>query len=325
METNTLHKTFEKEEIIPEHYNGLRLDQTIAKIINNFSRNTLKEWILKKYITVNNKSAKPRQIVSTGDLIKIHAHFEEVISDLPLDMSLDVKFEDDSLLILNKPVGLTVHPGAGQPNGTLMNAVLFHYPENKHIPRAGIIHRLDKDTSGLIIIAKQLTMHNKLVKLMQNRKIYKYYMATIHGRVISGSTINKPIGRHPKYRVKMAVVKNGKEAITHYRVQTRFNNFTTLKIEIETGRTHQIRVHLSHLKYPIIGDKLYGGHMQYSHKLNVDLLHALENFNHQALHAYRIKFDHPLTNELIDINVDPPKDFQNIQDLLAKYNRYENK
>lgn len=296
--------------VIPESENAKRLDAALSQILTDYSRSQIQTWIKEGAVSVNTKCIqKQKTPVHTGDHIAIHAEIAEVLDAQPQDIPLDIIFEDEHLLVINKPVGLIVHPGAGSPDGTLLNALLHHLPDLSAVPRAGIVHRLDKDTSGLLVIAKTLPVHNALIKAMQKRKIHREYRALVQGQVISGGTIDEPMGRHATQRTKMAVTPTGREAVTHYRVLERFPAHTLLSVELETGRTHQIRVHLAHIGYPIVGDKTYGKHRIYGH-LTKEIQTAVATFSHQALHAYRLALTHPITKEEFEWTASLPKDFE---------------
>lgn len=254
---------------------------------------------------------KPRQGVQAHQCIAIQATLTEQTQSIAQSIPLSIIFEDEHLIVVNKPVGLVVHPGAGNPDQTLVNALLHYAPTLSLLPRAGIIHRLDKDTSGLLVIAKTLSVHHALIQQMQARAIHREYRAIVQGEMISGGTIDEPVGRHPLHRTKMAVAKNGKPAVTHYRVLERFFMHTLLSVELETGRTHQIRVHLSHQHYPIVGDCVYGKHKN-SPLLSIAAQAALRAFTHQALHAYRLILTHPVTGKTHNWTAEMPDDMQHL-------------
>jgi 23S rRNA pseudouridine1911/1915/1917 synthase len=230
----------------------------------------------------------------------------------PQEIALNVVYEDQDIIVINKPVGLVVHPGAGCADSTLLNALLYHYPELSNIPRAGIIHRLDKDTSGLLVITRNLISHTKLVSDLQKRQIKREYVAIVNGVVTTGGTIKAPIGRHPTKRTLMAVKEGGRPSTTHYRVLERFSAHTYLKVILETGRTHQIRVHLTHIGYPIVGDPTYGKRIRMPKKCSDTLRKTLENFKHQALHAQRLELKHPSAGKTMEWEVEPPEDMKKL-------------
>lgn len=303
---------------IPATENGKRLDAALSQLVPDYSRAQLQNWIKEGAVSVNNRLIqKPKTPVATDDYIEILATLFENTSAQAEAIPLAIVFEDEDLLVINKPVGLVVHPGAGSPNGTLMNALLHYLPDLSNIPRAGIVHRLDKGTSGLLVIAKTLPMHNALIKAMQKRKIHREYRALVQGHMISGGTIDEPMGRHPTHRTKMAVVRSGREAITHYRVLEKFAHHSLLSVQLETGRTHQIRVHLAHIGYPIVGDSTYGKQRIFKH-LPDALQAALHAFKHQALHAYKLALTNPLTKTEHEWTAPLPEDFQRLIQLLEK-------
>ena len=311
-------QTFQFDIIIPDTLNQFRLDAALSQLLPQYSRSLIQQWIKKKFVSVNHSIVeKTRHTVKTGDRIAIDAVLEEATHNVAQDIPLNIIFEDEYLLVVNKPVGLIVHPGAGNPDRTLVNALLHYCSALSAIPRAGIVHRLDKDTSGLLIVAKTLSVHHALIKQMQARKVHREYRALVQGNMISGGTIDAPIARHPTQRIKMAVHDNGKEAVTHYRVLTRFASHTLLEVALETGRTHQIRVHLAHLGYPIVGDKTYGK-MRHYPKLPLETQNALRDFHHQALHAYRLSLIHPVTKVEMEWTAELPRDFIALIALLSR-------
>lgn len=307
--SNTIEQSF---TISLEHH-GLRLDQAISQLLPNYSRSQIKQWILDKEIHINDQEAKPRDKVKLDDAITLAVTLKAKQEDQPQDLPLDIIYEDDELLIINKPVGAVVHPGAGNQDSTLLNALLHHYPDIATIPRAGIIHRLDKDTSGLMVIAKTLSCHHYLVDAMQQRLIKREYLAITNGTFISGGTIDQPIGRHPKHRTQMAVSHNGgKPAVTHYRLAQKFRAYTYLRVQLETGRTHQIRVHMAHIKHALVGDQVYGGRLNMPKGATPELREILKSFKRQALHATKLTFTHPVSQQEICQEVEPPHDFKQL-------------
>ncbi len=308
--------TIKLSAIIPADYTNQRLDQTLAKLFPNYSRENLKQWILDGSCLVNNKTSKPKYKVKGGESIDLNAKLVNKNSEyLAENLPIDIIYEDQDLLIIDKASNLVVHPGAGNWQGTLLNGLLYYSPELKLIPRGGIIHRLDQDTTGLMIIAKSLVAYNNLIKQFKNRSIIKIYEAIVVGDLIAGSTINAPIGRDKFNRLKMSITENGRSAITHYTVLKRFNKnpnkYTYIKIKIETGRTHQIRVHFQHIKHPILGDKLYSN----SKGIN----QIIKKFPRQALHAKELIFTHPITGNQAHFISDLPTDLQNLLTLLEQY------
>ena len=302
--------------IIPDALANHRLDVALSQLFSDYSRGQIQHWIRDGQVQVDHQVIqKPRYLVVAGQKIDIKTTLPEQTASVAQSIPLDIIDEDEFLIVINKPVGLVVHPGAGNPDHTLVNALLHHAPQLSLVPRAGVIHRLDKDTSGLLVIAKTLPVHHRLIKDMQQRKIHREYRALVQGQMISGGTVDAPMGRHPINRTKMAIVRDGKDAITHYRVIERFAEHTLLNVQLETGRTHQIRVHLSHIKYPIVGDATYSRQRQFP-KLSEKQQAGLRKFNHQALHAYRLSLTHPITKKLCEWVAPIPDDMAKLIDLL---------
>ena len=308
---------------IPAELAGLRLDQALARMFPDYSRSRLKEWLLGGAIVVEGGPAKPRDAVSGGETVTFQPVAEVNVRAEAELIQLDIVYEDDDLLVVNKPAGLVVHPGAGNPAGTLMNGLLHHVPSLVEIPRAGIIHRLDKDTSGLLLVAKTLTAHTALVRLLADREISRHYLAVCYGVLTGGGAVREPIGRHPVDRKRMSVQQDGKPAITHYTVKERFAAFTYVDVSLETGRTHQIRVHFAHRRHALVGDPTYGGRLALPKGASEELIQALRQFKRQALHATRLAFQHPVSGETIDLEVAPPKDFQDLIETLRRDMRNE--
>lgn len=297
----------------------MRLDQCLAEVFPDYSRSKLQTWIKAGRVLVNGEVMKGREKLDGGEEIELDAEAERVIEYAPQEIPLDIVYEDDSLLIVNKPAGLVVHPAVGNWDGTLVNALLNHAPNLDTLPRAGIVHRIDKDTSGLLMIAKTLQAHNSLVEQLQARSIHREYLALVKGWMTAGGTVDEPIGRHPVDRKRNAVVRRGgKEAITHYRLEQRFKRHTLIRVKLETGRTHQIRVHMSHINYPLVGDQVYGGRFQMPADCNPALAEALRNFKRQALHAAKLGLEHPETGEYCEWEQPIPEDMQNLLKLLAE-------
>lgn len=300
---------------VPESLNNQRLDAVLGQLFPEYSRNQFKQWIESGAITVNGVvQTKPKHKVQTDQTIKLNVELVARENWQAQDIPLDIIFEDDDLLILNKPPGIVVHPGAGVSENTLVNALLNHSPELETVPRAGLIHRLDKDTSGLLIVAKNLKSHHALAAMMKERLIKRQYRALVHGHVNVTGTIDKPIGRHHSQRTRMAICESGREAVTHYRVARKLAHHTELEITLETGRTHQIRVHFSSIMHPVVGDSTYGGKRLPQKDLSEEGRQAILNFNRQALHAEKLSFIHPFTNNEMEFIAPLPKDFA---DLLA--------
>lgn len=294
---------------VPDEQAGKRLDQAVCAICSDYSRAQWQQWIKAGDVTVNGEIVnKTRHKVMPGDEIKVDTTLAEQGSWEAQPIPLNIAFEDEHLLIINKPAGLVVHPGAGNPDKTLVNA-LRHYDETLvHIPRAGIIHRLDKDTSGLLIVARTLESHHALTQALAERDIKREYQAIIHGALISGGTVEAAIDRHPTHRIKMAVRPNGREAVTHYRLIEKFPHFTHIKCELESGRTHQIRVHMAHISHPLVGDSVYGYGNNIPGKLGDTLRTIARTFPRQALHAWRLTLDHPINHSPLEIEAPCPDD-----------------
>lgn len=303
---------------VPAEFAGLRLDQALARMFPDYSRSRLKEWLLNGAIAVDGGPKRPRDAVSGGEMVTFEPQPEVAVRAEPQPISLDIAYEDDALLVVNKPVGLVVHPGAGNPAGTLMNGLLHHVLALEEIPRAGIVHRLDKDTSGLLLVAKTLKSHTALVRQLADREISRHYLAVCNGVLTGGSTINEPLGRHPVDRKRMSVQSNGKPAVTHFTVKERFSGFTLVDVTLETGRTHQIRVHFAHRRHALTGDQTYGGRLALPKGASDELIQMLRHFKRQALHATRLVFSHPTTNDVVDIDVAPPDDFEELMEVIRR-------
>lgn len=307
----------EKQNIaIPDELAGLRLDQALARMFPEYSRSRLKEWLLAGAISVAGGPQKPRDAVSGGEMVTMQPQAEVSVRAEAEPIPLEIVHEDDDLLVVNKVAGLVVHPGAGNPAGTLMNGLLHHVPSLEEIPRAGIIHRLDKDTSGLLLVAKTLQAHTALVRLLAERDISRHYLAVCNGVLTGGGTIREPIARHPIDRKRMSVQKDGKPAITHFTVKERFAAFTYVDVKLETGRTHQIRVHFAHRRHALTGDQVYGGRLALPKGASDELIQVLRHFKRQALHAARLAFVHPGSGATMDIDAGPPKDFLMLLDAM---------
>ena len=304
--------------IIPEELAGLRLDQALARMFPDYSRSRLKDWLLAGAITVEGGPKRPRDAVSGGEVVEFEPRAETEVRAAPEPITLDVVYEDDDLLVVNKPAGLVVHPGAGNPGGTLMNGLLHHAPRLEEVPRAGIIHRIDKDTTGLLLIAKTLPAHTALVRQLAEREISRNYLAVCNGVLTGGGTIDQPIGRHPVDRKRMSIQQNGKPAVTHYTVLERFRAFTYISVKLDTGRTHQIRVHFAWRRHALVGDPAYGGRLALPKGASEAVIETLRRFKRQALHATRLAFEHPATGETVELEVPPPEDFQHLLGVLRE-------
>jgi 23S rRNA pseudouridine1911/1915/1917 synthase len=303
---------------IPESLSGHRLDTALAKMFPEYSRSRLKSWIVDGQVTVDGRAMRPRDAVSGGELVVLTPRPEASVTSEPEPIALDIRHEDEALLIVNKPAGLVVHPGAGNITGTLMNGLLHHAPSLQALPRAGIVHRLDKDTSGLLLVGKTLQSHTALVRALAERRISRNYVAICNGVLTGGGTIEAPIGRHPVDRRRMSIREDGKPAITHYRVLERFRAHTYISVELETGRTHQIRVHFAYRRHPLLGDPVYGGRLQIPAGALPELVDALRGFRRQALHATRLQFTHPERGDEVDVRCPPPDDFARLLDVLER-------
>lgn len=294
--------------VIPPELSDRRLDQAAAALMPEHSRSRLQSWIRSGALTVNGKACKPRDKVMLDDLLELDAEPEAQVTWQAESIELDVVYEDEHLLVINKPAGLVVHPAAGHADGTLVNALLHHAPEVDKLPRAGIVHRLDKDTSGIMVVARSLIAHTSLVDQLQTRTMGREYEAVIVGTLTGGGTVDAPIGRHPRDRKKMAVVATGKPAVTHYRLIERFVAHTHVRCQLESGRTHQIRVHMSHIKHPLVGDPAYGGRIRHPKGTTDELRELLGGFHRQALHARKLTLEHPATGELMSWETPLPDD-----------------
>jgi 23S rRNA pseudouridine1911/1915/1917 synthase len=301
---------------IPETAAGRRLDQVLAELFPGFSRSRLQQWIKAGKVLLNQQPVIARYRVAGGEQVEIRAQLQRQTEVRPQDIPLDIRFQDQHLLVLNKPAGLVVHPAAGNPDGTLQNALLHHDPELASLPRAGIVHRLDKDTSGLMGVARSLGAHKSLVEQLQARSVKREYLALVQTVLAAGGTVNAPIGRHPRDRLRMAVVESGKPAVTHYRVLERFAAHTLVQARLETGRTHQIRVHMAHIRCPLVGDPLYGGRPRLPRGASADLREAISAFRRQALHALRLQLNHPATGEAVGWEAEIPKDYRQLLAVL---------
>ncbi len=300
------------QEEVPPGLSGRRLDQALAELFSDYSRSRLQKWIKAGRVTVNHKQLRARDKVSAGDTIHLRIEDEPLIEAVSQPIELDIRYEDEHLLIINKPAGLVVHPAAGNPDGTMLNGLLHHDPSLQGLPRAGIVHRLDKETSGLLVVARSLKAHKHLVELLQAREIHREYRTIVNGVMISGGSVDEPIGRHPLQRKRMAVVHTGKPARTDYRVLQRFRAHSLLQVKLHSGRTHQIRVHMAHINYPVVGDPLYGGRLKIPAGASEELKNALRSFRRQALHAFKLGFEHPETGEWMEWESAIPDDMQHL-------------
>lgn len=303
---------------IPVEYAGMRLDQALAGLFPDYSRSRIQRWIKKGDVKMNGSVPRPRDQVHGGENVEITPHADVIDIYQAEALPLALIYEDPHLLVINKPSGLVVHPAPGNWQGTLLNALLHHAPELKALPRAGIVHRLDKETSGLMVVARTLKAHKQLVDQLQARLIKRQYLALVQGRVISGGTINANVGRHPVHRKRMAVLEGaGKSAVTHYRVAQRFSHHTLLRVFLETGRTHQIRVHLLHIHHPVVGDPVYGGRFKAPPGLPPVLIDTLRGFKRQALHAEKLVLNHPHSHQEVQWQAPVPQDMRELIEMLS--------
>ena len=303
---------------VPDEAAGRRLDVVLADLFPEHSRSRLAAWVKSGDVLLEGARARPRDPVRGGETVTLAAVDEVRIEAEPEDIPLEVLYEDPDLLVLDKPVGLVVHPGAGNPAGTLVNALLHRDPALAGLPRAGIVHRLDKDTSGVMVVARTLQAHAALVAQLSTRAVHRQYLAIVVGALVSGGTADAPIGRHPRDRLRMAVREDGREAVTHFRLRERFRAHTALECRLETGRTHQIRVHMQHLRHPIVGDPLYGGPLRLPRGASEELAAALRGLRRQALHAEALEFTHPRTGRPLRASAPVPADMQELMRLLRE-------
>ena len=308
----------EATQRVPASLAGARLDQAAAELFSDYSRERLKAWINAGELTVDGAKVKPKAKLHGHEVLTLNATIEEDTRFEPQDIALDIVYEDDDVIVINKAAGMVVHPAAGNPDGTLLNALLHHHPTLAEVPRAGIVHRLDKDTTGLMMVAKTLPAQTVLVEQLQARTVSRQYDAVVIGKPVAGSTIDAPIGRHPKDRKRQAVTASGKPAVTHFRVVERFRAHTHVRCQLETGRTHQIRVHMAHARYPLIGDPLYSGRAKLPPGAAGPLKEILREFPLQALHARKLSFVHPVSGETLTFQADLPDDLLMLLDYLRE-------
>jgi 23S rRNA pseudouridine1911/1915/1917 synthase len=304
--------------VIPDNFTGQRLDQALAQLFPDYSRARMQQWIKSGQVLVDGEQKRPKDKVIGGQKVSVEATSEEEVAWVGQDLPIDIVYEDEHLLVVNKAAGMVVHPATGNPDGTLVNALLHHAPELSEVPRGGIIHRLDKDTSGLLVVARTLKSQKYLVDLLQARDMKRQYQAVVCGLMPSGGTVEAPIARHPVDRKRMAVVHRGKPAVTHYRVIDRFRAHTHLRIDLETGRTHQIRVHMAHIRYPMMGDPVYGQRLRIPPDCSESLTETLKGFKRQALHAARLGLVHPATGKAMEWQAPLPDDMAHLIDELHK-------
>ena len=312
--------------VIPDDWAGERVDQALAKLFPDYSRSRLQTWLKEGQILINGLTRRAKDKVLGGEQVELKVVLSSENSWEAEDIPLDIVYEDEQLLVINKSANMVVHPAAGNYSGTMLNALLHYAPELEAIPRAGIVHRLDKETSGLLVVARTLQAQKLLVEQLQARSFLREYDAIVHGYITAGNTINQPIGRHSVNRKRMAVNSNGKAAITHYRLSERYRLHTKLTVKLETGRTHQIRVHMAYVNHPLLGDPVYGGRFKIPPASDESFVEALKNFRRQALHARHLGLIHPATNEFIEWEVDVPQDMIDLQNTLRQdYENQQNK
>lgn len=305
-------------EVEAEHA-GDRLDIALHRLLPDYSRSRIQDWIQQGFVSLNQQSCKPRQKVYCGDRIELDVPRQVRLSDQPQALEFGLLHEDEDLFVIDKPAGLVVHPAAGHRDGTLVNGLLARDPTLEQLPRAGIVHRLDKDTTGVMVVARNLVAHQSLVDQLQRRVVSREYVAVARGVITAGRTIETGIGRHPRQRKKMAVRADGKPAITHFQVARRFDHFTRVELQLETGRTHQIRVHMAHIHHPLIGDPDYGGRAQLAAGIAPELATLIRGFARQALHARRLRLLHPRSGEASEFEAPLPRDMQALLDALEQY------
>ncbi len=303
---------------VPVSMAGQRLDRVLVNLFDEYSRSRLQKWLADGEIKVEGQAIRARDKVIGGEWINLQVPQAADDAWIPQDIPLDVIYEDDTILVINKPAGMVVHPAAGNRDGTLLNGLLYYAPELMTVPRAGIVHRLDKDTTGLLVIARTLKAHKNLVDQLKERTVKREYSALVSGVIVVGDTIEQAIGRHTTDRKKMAVKFLGKEAITHYRIAQRYRAHTLLQVNLETGRTHQIRVHMAWMRHPVVGDKMYGSRSRLPQAAEQDVIDVLQQFPRQALHAHRLGLDHPETGEAVAWEAPMPDDMAHMLDLLRQ-------
>ncbi|MCD0247760.1 23S rRNA pseudouridine(1911/1915/1917) synthase RluD [Xanthomonas melonis] len=307
-----------RQAIVPDSAAGRRFDAVLAELFPEFSRSRLSEWIKSGDALLDGEMARPRDTLRGGESVQLQVVLETQTHAAPQDIPLNVLYEDEQVLVIDKPAGLVVHPGAGNPDGTLVNALLFRDPALSAVPRAGVVHRLDKDTSGVMVVARTVQAQTALVEQLSARDVHRQYLAVVVGALVSGGTANAPIDRHPRDRLKMAVRDDGRDAVTHYRLRERYRAHTALECRLETGRTHQIRVHMAHLKSPIVGDPLYGGALKLPKGATDALVQELRSFKRQALHAEALEFLHPVSGEPVRATAPVPADLQRLMAALRE-------
>ncbi|ENV61971.1 23S rRNA pseudouridine(1911/1915/1917) synthase RluD [Acinetobacter soli] len=301
-------------------YLGQRIDQVAASVWSDFSREKLKQWMKDGHLLVNGEIVKPKYRCEGNELLTLNVELEAQTTSKPEDIPLEIVYEDNDILVINKPAGMVVHPGAGNHTGTLVNALLYHYPKSAELTRAGLVHRIDKDTSGLLVVAKNLESQFSLSKQLADKSVYRIYDLIVYGNIVAGGTIDEPIKRHPVDRIKMTILPGGRDAVTHYNVKERFQHFTRIQAQLETGRTHQIRVHFSYIGHGLVGDPVYMSRVRVpagaSERLNI----TLRTFKRQALHAAKLGLVHPKTQQEMMFEAPWPEDFTHLVEVLRQDN-----
>ena len=305
--------------LIPIRLIGERIDAALAEMLPDFSRSKVTQWIKSGDALINEKTFKPKDKVKGGEIVYLTLNQKKNNDWAPEKIPLDIVFEDDDIIVINKQYGLVTHPGAGNWNGTLANALLYYDSSLSLLDRAGIVHRLDKNTSGLMVIARNEKSQKYLVEQLQSHSVEREYSALVYGHMIAGGSIDEPIGRDPKDRIKQAILSSGKTALTHYRIIDRFKSHTHVKAILETGRTHQIRVHLSHIGHSLIGDPMYGGRVRFPKKADEVLKQELFNFKRQALHSKKLSLIHPSSGESMSWKAPLPDDMMKLLNILTKF------
>lgn len=304
---------------LTEDQAGKRLDVVLAELFPEYSRSRLKRWIEQGQVLVNARPSKPKAKMLGDEQLQLTAQPIDSAQDcVAEDIPLDIVYQDEDILIINKPAGLVVHPAAGHYSGTMQNALLHFDAALGKIPRSGIVHRLDKDTTGLMVVARTLTAHKYLVDQIQRHDVVREYQAVVYGVMTGGGRVDQPIGRHPRDRIRMAVREDGREAITHYRLMKRFREHSHVRVQLETGRTHQIRVHMSYLRHAIVGDPVYAGRHRIPAGASSELITCLQGFRRQALHAWRLHFVHPVSGEAVSYEAPLPDDMVQLLALLQR-------
>ena len=305
--------------IIPSRMIGERMDVAISVMLPDFSRSKITQWIKSGKALVNEKAFKPKDKVNGDEIVTLKITLKQNLNWISEKIPLDIIFEDCHIIVINKPFGLVTHPGPGNWTGTLANALLAYDQSLNSLDRAGIVHRLDKNTSGLMVVAKNVKSQKFLVEQLQSHNVMREYSAIVYGNMISGGSVNEPIGRDSRDRIKQSVTHNGKHAVTHFRVINRFNNHTHVKANLETGRTHQIRVHLSHIGHPLIGDPMYGGRSRFPKKASQELKEEIKGFNRQALHSKKMTLKHPESHKLMTWKAEMPSDMESLLNVLSRF------